>query len=290
MKKRVVLIGDRKKAQLRETINELEKYLSTRVKVVAVDLTGRLNLAKVKADLVIVLGGDGSIISTARRLGRNQIPVVGVNLGKFGFLAGYSLDELKTEWLLILSGKHKPSHRMMLCCEILRRHKKTESFLALNDAVITRGTISRMIYLRLSVNHKELTTFAGDGIIISTPNGSTAHSLAAGGPLLEPGLNAMVITPICPHTLSMRPLVTPGHDQISLELVGDSQEVVLTIDGQIFMYLHPDDEIRISSARQAFHLVTPQERTFYDTLREKMLWGGQPHSQVGHKKKIIPPL
>ena len=293
-RKRVVLIGDRKKPEVARLVDELEPWLREQVNLVGIDLTGHLDLRRLKADFLIVLGGDGSILSAARRLGKNIIPVVGVNLGKFGFLANYSAEELKKSLNEALKGKHEFVPRMMLACVVLRKGKNPERFRgsALNDVVISRGSISRMIYLKLSVAGKELTVFGGDGLIIATPVGSTAHSLAAGGPILHPMLKAFLITPICAHTLTMRPLVVPTQHEITVEPVptpsvrdgagasapgqtSSRQEVVLTIDGQVFMYLHPEDRVVINAEPHMFHLIEPSGHAFYDTLREKLLWGGQ---------------
>lgn len=280
MKKRVVLIGDRKKPNVAAVIGDMEGWLAQLAKITAVDMTNRLDLSKVKADLIVVLGGDGSILSVARRLGKSQIPVLGVNLGKFGFLTDYPLAELKNTLKAVLAKPLQISSRMMLQCEINRRSKKLGPFVALNDIVITRGSISRMIYLKLRVNNEDLTVFRGDGMIISTPVGSTAHSLSAGGPLVYPEMQAFILTPICPHTLSMRPLVVPNDQSIEIELVDDTgEEVILTVDGQVFMYLHPGDRVVINKARQVFHLVKKEGRTFYKTIGEKLKWGGQPHSE-----------
>ncbi|MBI4713317.1 MAG: NAD(+)/NADH kinase, partial [Planctomycetes bacterium] len=293
-----------KKSRIAAVVSELQPWLAQYApdvkigtprplcKVVAVDLTNRLDLSKVKADLMVVLGGDGSILSTARRLGKNQIPVFGVNLGKFGFLAEYSVEDLKSS-IKELLGSPVISKRMILECEIirgnppmshrgtaLRLRKKTVSFIALNDVVISRGSISRMIYLKLKVNHKEVTVFGADGVIISTPVGSTAHSLSAGGPLVHPEMQAFVITPVCAHTLSMRPLVVPVDHEVEVQLADDTgQEVILTVDGQVFMYLHPNNRVVIRKARPIFRLVRIGDRTFYDTIRQKLKWGGQPHSE-----------
>ncbi|MDI6733136.1 MAG: NAD(+)/NADH kinase [Planctomycetota bacterium] len=279
--KRVILIGDRKKERVATALKEVQEWLSKQnVKTVAVDQTGRLDLRKVKADIIIVLGGDGSILSTARRLNNNSIPVIGVNVGKFGFLAEYSLDELKESFQSLLSKKLKISSLMMLECAIYRDNKKHGPFIALNDVVITRGSISRMLYFRLFIDEREITVFGADGVIVSTPVGSTAYSLSAGGPLVSPTTELFIITPICAHTLSMRPLVLPADSTIELRLAdGSGQETILTVDGQVSMYLHQSDRIILRKSKALFRLVRPEKRTFYETLREKLHWGGQPHSQ-----------
>ncbi|MEK7309697.1 MAG: NAD(+)/NADH kinase [Planctomycetota bacterium] len=278
--KRVILIGDRKKERINTVVNQLQPWLNQQqVKIVAVDLTNRLDLSKAKADLIMVLGGDGSILATARRLNNNPIPVIGVNLGKFGFLAEYSLDELKESFKQITAGRLKTSSLMMLDCRINRGNKKDGPFIALNDIVITRGSISRMVYFRLVIDGKEITVFGADGVIISTPVGSTAYSLSAGGPLVSPETQSLIITPICAHTLSMRTLVLPPDSTIELQLAdGSGQEIILTVDGQVSMYLRQSDRITLRKSSATFRLVRLGKRSFYETLREKLHWGGQPHS------------
>jgi len=279
--KRVILIGDRKKERINTVVSGLQPWLNKQqVKIVATDLTNRLDLSKAKADLILVLGGDGSIISTARRLNNNPIPVIGVNLGKFGFLAEYSLEELKESFTNIITKRMKTSSLMMLDCLINRGNKKNGPFIALNDIVVTRGSISRMVYFRLFIDGKEITVFGADGVIISTPVGSTAYSLSAGGPLVSPETQSLIITPICAHTLSMRTLVLPPDSTIELQLAdGSGQEIILTVDGQVSMYLRQSDRITLRKSKAAFRLVRLGKRSFYETLREKLHWGGQPHSQ-----------
>ena len=279
--KKVILIGDRRKERINPAVEELREWLSHQdIRVVGVDLTGRMDLRKVKADLVIVLGGDGAILSTARRLNNNPIPVLGVNMGKFGFLAEYSLADLKESLPGMLAKRLPTSSLMMIGCEIQRSNKKNGPYIALNDIVITRGSISRMVYLRLLIDRKEITVFGADGVIISTSVGSTAYSLSAGGPLVAPEMQALIINPICAHTLSMRPLVVPADSTIELELAdGSGQEIILTVDGQTSMYLHQGDRIILKKAKSTFRLVRLGKRSFYETLREKLHWGGQPHSQ-----------
>jgi len=279
--KRVIIIGDRRKERVGPAANELEALLNLhKVRIVALDLTGRMDLSRAKADLVIVLGGDGSILSTARRLAGNPVPVLGVNLGKFGFLAEYSFPELKETLKDILTKRLFVSSLMMIACEINRGNRKSGPFIALNDIVITRGSISRMVYLRLFIDGKEITVFGADGVIVSTPVGSTAYSLSAGGPLVAPEMQALTINPICAHTLSMRPLVVPDDSTIELELAdGSGQEIILTVDGQTSMYLRQSDRIALRRARSNFRLVRLGKRSFYETLRKKLHWGGQPHSQ-----------
>lgn len=270
--RKVVLVGDRRKEGVAATAKELTGWLRQNNCSVTADLQDRLDLSRIKAHLIIVLGGDGSILSTARRLKNNKIPLAGVNLGRFGFLATYSPDTLRKTLGEIIN-RQAGQARMLLRCTVLRQAKKISEFIALNDAVISRGINPRMIYLRLSVNDKEVTILAGDGLIVSTPVGSTAHSLAAGGPIMHPSLKSFIITPICPHTLSMRPLVIPHQSTISVEVLPNIKSAVLTLDGQVIINLKPLDRIKISADKHLLYLVEPPGYNFYDTLRDKLAWG-----------------
>jgi NAD+ kinase len=274
-KKRIILTGNRKKPQAGKLIAELKQWLSKKACLVEVDLDNRLDLSDKKADLIVVFGGDGSILSTARRLGENPVPVVGVNLGKLGFMAGYSPEELKRSFSRILSGDCRESSRIMISCAVVKPGGKSKSFVALNEIIVSREASSRMLYLKLSINRNHLATFGADGLIVSTPAGSTAHSLAAGGPVIHPNVKGLVLTPVCAHTLAMRPLVIPAEDSVLIEFMGESKKIVLTIDGQTFVPVSPKDKVSVSVSERVFYLIEPVHRTFYKTLTEKMLWGGR---------------
>ncbi|MBI3099624.1 MAG: NAD(+)/NADH kinase [Planctomycetes bacterium] len=274
--KRLFLLGDGRKPGISSTVQELTPWFRSVARVVGTDLTNRLSLARSRADLAVVFGGDGSILSTARRLAGNPIPVLGVNLGKFGFLTEVQIDEMKSGVQQFLAGKASLSRRMLLDCTIERAGRRIGRFAALNDAVVTRGAISRMVHLRILVGAEEVTRFAGDGVIVSTPVGSTAHSLSAGGPIVHPEIRAFVMTPICAHTLSMRPLVIPVDKPITVEIVQRPEEIVLTIDGQVSTYLREGDRVRVAAARSSFSLVTLGRRTYFDVLHRKLAWGEPP--------------
>ncbi len=280
--KKVIIIGDRKKERINKVVQGFQDFLKAHpVKIVGVDLAGRFDLSKVKVDLIIVLGGDGSILSTARRLAKNPIPVFGVNLGKFGFLTECSFDEVKDCLQDVITKHPKIAELMMIECSVQSsRKEKRFSGIALNDIVITRGSISRMLYFRLFIDKREITVFGADGVIVSSPAGSTAYSLSAGGPLIAPEMQAITVSPICAHTLSMRPLVLPDSSLIELEMAEASgQEIILTIDGQLSVYLKQTDRLVIKKSRAIFRLIKIGRRSFYETLREKLHWGGQLHSQ-----------
>ena len=272
--KRIILTGNGSKPPITAAVSELLPWLRERAEVAAVDLTMERDLETVKADLAVILGGDGAILSTARRLGRNQIPAVGVNLGKFGFLAELLPSEFRERFGDILAGRFRISPRMMLRCTQRRGEKVVMTHLALNDVVISRGALSRLVGIVLWVDGTRITTYNGDGVIVSTPTGSTAHSLSAGGPVVDPRLEAMVVTPLCPHTLTNRPVVLPGSLRIELCAESTPVDVGLTVDGQVYQELLAGDRVLVQRAEESFQLVDLGLRTYYDTLREKLHWGG----------------
>ena len=272
--KRIILTGDGRKPAIAAAVSELLPWLRERVELAAMDLGLDGELGAVEADLAVILGGDGAILSTARRLGHNQIPAIGVNLGKFGFLAEVSPSEFREHFDEVLAGRYRISERMMLECVLTRQEQAVAQWLALNDVVVSRGALSRLVAFGLSIDGEQATTYNGDGVIVSTPTGSTAHSLSAGGPVLDPCLEAMVITPICPHTLTNRPVVVPAGVEVKLCAEQAPVDVGLTIDGQVYEELREGDCITIRRAAKTFQLIDLGLRTYYDTLREKLDWGG----------------
>lgn len=244
--------------------------------VVLEDLEESADLSTASADLVLIFGGDGSILSAARRMGENQIPVFGVNFGKLGFLTLCSADEFEERLGHVLDRGIRVLPRMMLEARLVREGREIYRSLALNDGVIGRVTLSRMIEVRLSVEEETVTTTVGDGLIVSTPVGSTAHSLSAGGPIVQPEMEAIVLTPICPHTLSHRPLVLPPDRAIRCELAGDATEAMLTMDGQDNRELRLGDHVLFGRARPRFLLVDANPHSYYTVLRKKLHWGIPP--------------
>jgi NAD+ kinase len=277
--KRIILTGNGSKPQIAAAVSELLPWLRQHVEVAAVDLGMDMDLSGVAADLAVILGGDGAILSTARRLGENQIPAIGVNLGKFGFLAEIRPGEFRERFDDILAGRFAISERMMLRCGLGRSGRTVAEWLALNDVVVSRGALSRLVGFGLFVDGKRATTYNGDGVIVATPTGSTAHSLSAGGPVLDPCLEAMVVTPICPHTLTNRPVVVPAG--VGIELVAETTpvRVGLTVDGQVYEEIAEGDRIAIRRADRTFQLIDLGLRTYYDTLREKLHWGGSAYAR-----------
>ncbi|HEV2303913.1 MAG TPA: NAD(+)/NADH kinase [Candidatus Acidoferrales bacterium] len=226
-----------------------------------------------KMDLLIVLGGDGTLLGAARQFNESEVPILAVNLGGLGFMTSVTIDEAFPLLEDVLAGRHRLSPRMMLKAELLRGGEIIERGQALNDAVVTKGALSRLLDLDLSVNGSFLGRYRADGLIVSTPTGSTAYSLAAGGPILYPVLQAFVLTPICPHMLTNRPLVLPDNVRLELDFTALDEQAYLTLDGQIGHELMRGDRIMISKSPYRVMLVRPQEQTYYKVLRSKLRWG-----------------
>lgn len=226
-----------------------------------------------RVDLMIVLGGDGTLLSAARALGSHKVPLLAVNLGGLGFLTSVTLDELYPVLDQILAGKHRISERMMLDAEILRDGKVTERQCALNDAVANKAAIARMLDFDVFVDGNSVGRYRADGLVVATPTGSTAYSLAAGGPIIDPDLDAFVITPICPHMLTNRPLVVPDTARIDLDFTAADEPVYITLDGQIGFQLKPKDRVSITKSKSRVALVRPPSKTYFEVLRSKLKWG-----------------
>jgi NAD+ kinase len=223
-------------------------------------------------DVILVLGGDGTLLHAARLVGAAGIPILGVNLGSLGFLTEVKLDEMYSALESLLSGQYQLEERVLLNVEVIRKGKNAAQYLALNDAVINKGALARIIDLEVSVNSQPVLSTRGDGLIISTPTGSTAYSLAAGGPILYPTLEAFIIAPICPHALTNRPVVIPDRDEVEVCLKRGT-DVMLTVDGQVGMPLQPHDCLKVYRAQSTLKLVLPFGSTFFRLLREKLRWG-----------------
>ena len=278
--KKIIILGDKSKKKIRETIKELEPLFRKKSHLSIIDISDEEELEKVSADLAFVFGGDGTILSASRKLNGKQIPLIGVHLGKFGFLADLTSREISDSLEKIFAGEYVISQRMLLTCKVIRSKQVINETLGLNDAVISRTSLSRLISIKLYINEKIVTTYSSDGLIVSTPSGSTAHSLSAGGPIVTPDMEAFIVTPICPHTLSNRPLVVSGDSKIGMEQISESKGVGLTVDCQIYFDVKVGDRIVIEKADNKLQLIDIQTRTFYDVLREKLNWRGQPTYDV----------
>lgn len=224
-------------------------------------------------DLLIVLGGDGTLLSAGRLAAQRAVPILAVNLGGLGFLTTVSQDELYSILEDIFSEKHCVSERVMLQAEIVRAGAVIRRQIALNDAVLNKATLARIMDVELRVDGDYVTTYKADGLILSTPTGSTAYSLAAGGPIVHPVVEAFVVTPICPHTLTNRPLVIPDSATIEVDFKSEDDSVFLTFDGQVGIELARGDHIRVRKAAEKLHLVRPAKKTYYEILRNKLKWG-----------------
>ena len=273
--KRLIVAGSRLKPRVPETVKRALPILEEAGCEVTVDLDESQPIESIEADLVLVFGGDGAILKTARRLGKNHVPLCGVNLGKLGFLATVTDTDLAAELRLILNGEFTVTQVITFECSIVRGKSVVYAGRAVNDAVVSRGALSRIVPVSVRVDGDRIATYNGDGVIVSTPLGSTAHSLSAGGPIVEPGLDALILTPICPHTLSNRPLVIPASSRIELEVAGETQEAALTIDGQVFRELANGDRVAISLSEERLELVRSSGYNYYTTLREKLGWSGR---------------
>ncbi len=226
-----------------------------------------------QADLLIVLGGDGTLLATARLMTEHNVPILPVNLGGLGFLTSVPLADLYPILEQVLEGKNRISERVMLQAEVVRDGKAVESHCALNDAVLNKGALARMIDLDLQIDGGLVCTYKADGLIVSTPTGSTAYSLAAGGPIIYPLVEAFVITPICSHTLTNRPLVIPNTATVEVGLQAAEESVFLTLDGQVGVELKPGDRVVITKASKKLRLVRPARKTYFEILRTKLKWG-----------------
>jgi NAD+ kinase len=224
-------------------------------------------------DLVVVLGGDGTLLAVARALAA-PVPILGVNLGNLGFLTEINRSELYPAMVQVLAGRFKTEERSLFDVELQRNGSGSVRFRVLNDAVITKGALARIIELTLRIDGHLIASFRADGLIISTPTGSTAYNLSAGGPILSPSLPVAVLTPICPHALSLRPIVVPDTGSIEITLETQREEVYLTLDGQEGTSVGYRDVVCISRSPAKIRLVKVSERGFYDSLRGKLRWGG----------------
>lgn len=238
----------------------------------AVSEVGHEDLAA-NVDLILVLGGDGTMIATARMLGDREVPVMGVNYGGLGYLAEFRIEELYPGLESILSGNFRLDKRVMLDVELRRQDAVLTRNRVLNDVVINKSALARIIELETYLNQHFVNSFRADGLIISTPTGSTAYNLSAGGPVVFPSMNAVVITPICPFTLSNRPIVVPDDATIELLLKTQQEEVTLTLDGQVGFSLKVEDRVVIQKSNVTFNLVQPSNRNYFDVLRDKLRWG-----------------
>jgi NAD+ kinase len=225
------------------------------------------------ADIIVVLGGDGTMLSVCRLIGDKGVPILGVNIGSLGFLTEVQKDELYDVLEDVLTGACPVEERIMLTVYVYRHSECIAEYVAMNDAVVNKGALARIIDLDTYVNHTYVTTFRADGLIVSTPTGSTAYALSAGGPILYPTLNSVVLAPICPHTLTNRPIVLPDDVLIEIVLRSESEDVFLTLDGQVGFSLRQNDIVEVKKSPFKTKLLIPCRKDYFQVLRTKLKWG-----------------
>jgi NAD+ kinase len=277
---RLVIFGDPRKEGVSEAIEEFADFVKGKARIVAsYHIKNCSGGILKKCDFAIVFGGDGSIISTARNLSQARVPVIGVNVGKLGFLAEFSLEELKEFFNDIAHGQATIERRMMLDCRVFSMSEKSrERFrsAAINDVFITAGPPFRTIELKMLVDGQPIAGCVSDGLIISTPTGSTAYNLSSGGPILSPRMEAMVIAPICPHSLSFRPIVISADSKVEVFGIRVNKGTTISIDGQLSSKLSINDKVRVQKARSNFLIVNNPIRSQWDTLATKLSWAEKP--------------
>ncbi|RKX20822.1 MAG: NAD(+) kinase [Candidatus Zixiibacteriota bacterium] len=236
------------------------------------------------ADIVISLGGDGTILATARTLGKSEIPILGINLGSLGFLTQLTPDNLENDLKRVVSGSFQIEKRMVMSTQVIADDKMTLPF-ALNDVVIDKGSVSRVINLSLYADGEYICSYTADGMVIATPTGSTAYSLAIGGPILKPTMDALIVSPISPFSLTSRPLVFPPETILEVRIRSEHGSALLTIDGQVATKFSPQGTIQVSKAAHYARFIRFPENSFFDILRQKLHWGKLP--VVDYKKSDI---
>jgi NAD+ kinase len=251
---------------------ETASTLNSRATSAGVTVLPRHELAT-KSDLILVMGGDGTLLAAARGAHECQVPILAVNLGSLGFLTAITVEELYDSLEVVLKGKHQVEQRKMLQINTLRNGSVVETYHALNDAVLNKGAISRMLDFEAYIDGQFLTLIKADGVIVSTPTGSTAYSLAAGGPIVHPSVDAFLVTPICPHTLTNRPVIVPDSSRIEIVVKTEAESVFLTVDGQVGHELRHEDRIVCELSPSRIGLIRPLHKGFFEVLRSKLKWG-----------------
>jgi NAD+ kinase len=268
--KRVWLAFNPNKEKAILAVAELKKYLrNKKVRVISGDRTAARLTRK---DLVIALGGDGTLLRVGRKVAGTDVPVLGVNLGGLGFLTEVTMKDLYPTLDKILTGRFSTEERMMLKAEVWRDGKKIGDYLAVNDVVVNMSREARVISLDLAVGNKAVANYIADGLIISTPTGSTAYALSAGGPIVYPNMKILVIAPICPHMLTLRPLIVPADKPVTITLKSNRQEGNLTMDGQVGVHLQVNDHVKVAAAKEKLHLIVNPYKNYFEVLRTKLKW------------------
>ncbi len=284
--KRIGLITREDRLNAPDVVRELARWLARRGCKVLVDpetaawLSDGVEAVDRRAlpgrvDLIVVLGGDGTLLSVARLVGGLGVPILGVNLGHLGFLTATALEALYPTLEAVLRGEYTAEDRMVLAASLSRNGDVLADYLALNDIVIAKGALGRLIDLEVSADGQLMTAYRADGLIIATPTGSTAYNLSASGPILFPTMDAVVLTPICSHALTNRPIVLPGAIQLEVSLLADMPDVMLWLDGQPGLPVMPKDVVRIRQAEARIRLIRDPQKTYFQVLRTKLKWAGR---------------
>lgn len=280
--KRIGIIGKSGRPEPAEIAKEIIPWLKQKSAEIFVDIETsqtigikgylRSEIPKL-ADLVLVLGGDGTMLSVARLVCEKGIPILGINLGGLGFITEVQRTEIYDALERVFSGQYTLEERMMLNAYVVRHGERIAEYTTLNDVVINKGALARIIDLETFVDKRYVSTFRSDGLIVSTPTGSTAYCLSAGGPILFPTINSIVLIPICPHTLTNRPIVLPDTVIVEVTLKSLVEDVFLTLDGQVGFSLRQNDTVIIEKSPHKTRLLIPFERDFFEVLRTKLRWG-----------------
>jgi NAD+ kinase len=269
---RLIVLGLGERPHVLAEAERLRPAIAEVAEIVVWDMQFTADLSKVEADMAIVFGGDGSILRAAHQMGNNQVPIVGVNLGKLGFLASVAPGELVRLFPELCAGRYRIIEHLMLACRLERAGNIVAEDVALNEIAVLAGFPFAMLHVHLYVDAELVTTYSCDGLIVSTPVGSTAHSLSAGGPILRKDLQAVVISPLSPHTLTNRPVVEAADRNYEIAL--PKSEATVVIDGRVLGKLEQGDRLKISKAEARFKLIEASGHSYYRNLREKLGWGG----------------
>lgn len=226
-----------------------------------------------RSDMLLVLGGDGTMLAAARVSAPRGVPILPINMGSLGFLTSFTLEEMYPALERVLAGQHVVSERVLLEVSLQRAGLPLEPQVVLNEAVVNKGALARMIELILTIDGEFVCRYRADGLIVATPTGSTAYSLSAGGPIVHPAVESFLITPICPHTLSDRPVVVRDTSSVEVQIQGSAESVFLTLDGQKGIPLQPTDRVRIVRAASKLKLIQPAKKSYFEILRSKLKWG-----------------
>lgn len=254
--------------------HDIEVYLENKLAdLVKYNKSAELGNIYKHSEVVIVLGGDGTFLGVSRILSGTDIPIVGINMGNLGFLTEVTREEAIELVDIIANGSYEVENREMISAKVIRGNKQFCSYDVLNDVVISRGKISRVVDLALEIDDKQISTFKSDGLILATPSGSTAYSLSAGGPIVFPALPLMIITPICPHTLTNRPLVVSNKRIVRVRSLTDTTQLHLTLDGQISFDLMAGDVVEVTKSKKSIKFIRSPFRDYFSILKTKLMWG-----------------